>query len=334
MKVQAQHMELLVQVVLNKLDKALMEANKCSPDFQIFSYRTPWTRTVKYQGKVERSKALITSSIQEQQELKNIRPVSVFRAIILQGTRVHKLRTAHLQTSTTQCPQVESRVQIPELVALQFKATNTPELVAFSWKTPFHQEWRLVSLLYLRARTQGMQLILIYPVTTISTTVIRVGHLTGQWKLLTTADREWEARREQVEEWEQEAVSMTWDLLNPTTTLSMLRVLLYMAIKETRPILRWMVRYSDHQTRLELLELGPGITPPILVLLYLEFLQAHQAARVEQLLILLRGMYQDQQDKIRATEELPTSTQDLLLHLSMIICPLVLKAQLKHPKPT
>lgn len=219
-------------------------------------------------------------------------------------------------------------------MALQFKATNTLELVAYSWKTPFHQEWRLVSLLYLQVQTQGVQLILIYLITIISATVTKVGHLMDQWKLLTTADQEWEARQEQVEEWEQEVVSMNWDLLNPTATLSMPKALLYIVIKLTRPILRWMVKSSDHQTRLELLELGPGTILLILVLLYQEFLQAHQAARVVQLLILLLGIEQDQQDKIRVTEELLTSTQDLFLHLSTIICPLVPKVQLKHPNPT
>ena len=112
------------------------------------------------------------------------------------------------------------------------------------------------------------------------------------------------------------------------------KALLYIVIKLTRPILRWMVKSSDHQTRLELLELGPGTILLILVLLYQEFLQAHQAARVVQLLILLLGIEQDQQDKIRVTEELLTSTQDLFLHLSTIICPLVPKVQLKHPNPT
>lgn len=176
MKVQAQLMGLLVQVEPNKLAKASTEASRCSPDFQIFNCKTLWTKTVKYQDKVEHSKASITFSIQEQLELKSILTVSGFQVITLLATRVRRLQMAQLQASTTQCLQVECKERIQEWVALQFKEINTVVLVAYSWKTPFLREWRLASLLYRRAPTQAVQLIPICQITIISTTATKVGH--------------------------------------------------------------------------------------------------------------------------------------------------------------
>lgn len=152
-----------------------------------------------------------------------------------------------------------------------------------------------------------------------------------QWKPLTTAGQGWEARQEQAEEWVQEVVLMSWGLLNPIATLSMPKVLRFTAIKQTSPALRLMVKYSDHQTSLGLVELEPGTTKPILALQYREFLQAHPAARVAQLLILPPEIDQDQQDKFQAMEELQMSTQGQSPRLNTITCPQVQKAQLEHP---
>ena len=105
-----------------------------------------------------------------------------------------------------------------------------------------------------------------------------------------------------------------------------------MAVKLISRTLRLIVKYSEHQTSLGLVELEPGTTKPILALQYQEFLPAHPAARVAQLLILLPGIDQDQQDKFQAMEELKMSTRGQSLRLNTITCPQAQKAQLEHPK--
>jgi hypothetical protein len=90
-----------------KWGKALVEETKCSLDFQIFSYRTRWTKTVKSQGKeVVLSKAWTISSILELQELKSIQTVSEFPVTIFKEVTAHKLQM-DTQVTIIQCLQVE-----------------------------------------------------------------------------------------------------------------------------------------------------------------------------------------------------------------------------------
>lgn len=90
-----------------KWGKALVEETKCSLDFQIFSSKTRWTKTVKSQGKVVvLSRAWTISSILELQELKSIQTVSEFLVIIFKEVTARKLQM-DTQVTIIQCLQVE-----------------------------------------------------------------------------------------------------------------------------------------------------------------------------------------------------------------------------------
>jgi len=89
-----------------KWGKALVEETKCSLDFQIFSSKTRWIKTVKSQGKVVvLSRAWTISSILELLELKSIQTVSEFLVIIFKEAIARKLQM-DTQVIIIQCLQM------------------------------------------------------------------------------------------------------------------------------------------------------------------------------------------------------------------------------------
>ena len=74
-----------------RTDKMQVAETKCLPDFQIYNFKIPLTKTEKLLDKVdELFSQLIISLIQEQQEHKNILIEKEFQVIILLEMKIHK----------------------------------------------------------------------------------------------------------------------------------------------------------------------------------------------------------------------------------------------------
>ena len=123
---------------------------KCLPDFQIFNYKTQSLKTEKYPVKVEEHfRVLIISSTLEQLELRSIQEEKESLLITFNTETksiLHTIIPCH-QVPASVVIIMDKEVQIQELVDHQsilldqiMTVCSITSQVAFSLRTPFHQE--------------------------------------------------------------------------------------------------------------------------------------------------------------------------------------------------